>query len=97
MTVKQFEVVAGDARAGQFTAKVVLVDADGNQVDLGGGEGGPVVVAWADVTGKPATFAPATHTHTIANVTGLQAALDAKATTAALSALDARVAALEGA
>lgn len=96
MTVKQFEVVAGDARAGQFTAKVVLVDADGNQVDLGG-DGGPVVVAWADVTGKPATFAPATHTHTVANVTGLQAALDAKATTAALTALTGRVEALEGA
>lgn len=30
------------------------------------------------VTGKPSTFAPSSHTHTIANVTGLQAALDGK-------------------
>ena len=33
-------------------------------------------VAWAEITGKPATFAPSEHTHTIANVTGLQAKLD---------------------
>ena len=35
-------------------------------------------VAWDKVTGKPSTFAPSSHTHTIANVTGLQAALDGK-------------------
>lgn len=40
------------------------------------GAGEPVAVAWADVTGKPATFPPASHTHTVANVTGLQAILD---------------------
>ena len=33
-------------------------------------------VAWGSVTGKPSTFTPATHTHAIANVTGLQALLD---------------------
>ena len=36
-------------------------------------------VAWTGVTGKPTSFAPATHSHTIAQVTGLQAAIDAKA------------------
>lgn len=35
-------------------------------------------VAWANITGKPATFAPSSHTHVIADTTGLQAALDAK-------------------
>ena len=35
-------------------------------------------VAWADITGKPATFAPSAHTHAIADTTGLQAALDGK-------------------
>lgn len=35
-------------------------------------------VAWDKVTGKPSTFAPSSHTHTIANVTGLQTALDGK-------------------
>lgn len=36
-------------------------------------------VAWANVTGKPSTFTPSSHTHTIANVSGLQTALDNKA------------------
>lgn len=36
-------------------------------------------VAWNDITGKPSTFTPATHTHTIANITNLQSALDTKA------------------
>lgn len=34
---------------------------------------------WGEVTGKPSTFAPSAHTHTIANITGLQGALDLKA------------------
>ena len=39
-------------------------------------------VAWGDVTGKPTTFSPSAHTHSIGNITGLQTALDGKATTA---------------
>jgi len=35
-------------------------------------------VAWADITGKPSTFTPSAHTHIIADVTGLQTALDGK-------------------
>jgi len=33
---------------------------------------------WTEITGKPTTFTPATHTHAIADTTGLQAALDGK-------------------
>ena len=44
--------------------------------------------AWGDVTGKPSTFTPSAHTHAITDTTGLQAALDSKATAAALTALD---------
>ena len=33
---------------------------------------------WANLTGKPSTFPPSTHTHTLADVSGLQTALDAK-------------------
>lgn len=40
-----------------------------------GGEGGPV--AWAEVLNKPSVFPPAAHQHSIGDVTGLQAALDA--------------------
>lgn len=32
------------------------------------GSGGPVTVTWGDITGKPSTFAPATHTHTAAQI-----------------------------
>lgn len=35
-------------------------------------------VDWGGVSGKPSTFAPSSHTHTIANVTDLQTALDGK-------------------
>lgn len=34
---------------------------------------------WTGITGKPSSFPPSAHTHTIAQVTGLQGALDAKA------------------
>ena len=36
---------------------------------------------WAQVSGKPATFPPESHTHPVAEVDGLQAALDGKAAT----------------
>jgi len=45
-------------------------------VIYGMGEGGDAEVDWEDVTGKPTAFPPATHTHTIAQVTGLQDILD---------------------
>lgn len=38
-------------------------------------------VDWNNVTGKPATFPPSTHSHVIADVTGLQTALDGKQAT----------------
>ena len=41
--------------------------------------GSATSVPWSGVTGKPSTFTPSAHTHTIANVTGLQSALDGKA------------------
>lgn len=46
--------------------------------DTGGGGGGPTSVTWSDVTGKPSTFPPSSHTHSISDVTGLQTALDGK-------------------
>lgn len=46
------------------------------------GEPGPSGAStWAAITDKPATFAPSAHSHVIADVTGLQAALDGKTTT----------------
>lgn len=34
--------------------------------------------SWGEVTGKPSSFPPSAHTHSIANITGLQVALDGK-------------------
>lgn len=53
---------------------------NGVEVNLGGG-GSPSTVAWGDVTGKPATYAPSAHTHVVADVTGLQAMIDGKSPT----------------
>lgn len=50
----------------------------------------PTSVSWANLSDKPATFPPSAHTHTIANVTGLQAAIDAKAATTDPRFTDAR-------
>jgi hypothetical protein len=36
------------------------------------------VAPWSGITGKPSTFAPDAHNHTIGDVTGLQTALDGK-------------------
>ena len=48
------------------------------------GEGGQVVVDWDAILAKPTTFPPAPHAHVIADVTGLQDALDLKANLADL-------------
>ncbi|KUP31072.1 hypothetical protein AU387_15520 [Bacillus halotolerans] len=60
--------VANDLKLGDLLAK------------LEASSGATVEIKWADVTGKPSTFPPSAHTHTIANVTGLQTALDSKLT-----------------
>ena len=41
--------------------------------------GSATSVPWSGVTGKPSTFTPSAHTHTIANITNFQTALDGKA------------------
>ena len=38
-------------------------------------------VPWSGVTGKPSTFNPSSHTHTISDITNLQTTLDGKAAT----------------
>lgn len=60
-------------QARQFAS---LEDADARLTALEAGGGG--APAWSSITGKPATFPPEAHSHVIADVTGLQAALDGK-------------------
>lgn len=62
-------------------AWVEIVGQKGDKGDKGdtGEAGAAGASAWSDITGKPSTFTPSSHTHTIADTTGLQSALDAKA------------------
>ena len=49
-------------------------------------------VAWVDIADKPTVFPPSTHQHSISEVTGLQVALDGKASSAtAVLTTDARL------
>ena len=79
--------MAGDTTGSRWESKIpasaVYVERDGDLVllseilpDLDGGE---VTVSWDDIDGKPETFIPASHTHTISDIEGLQDALDGKA------------------
>lgn len=68
------------------TAKMYFV-VDDTKLDSEAGyeiytAGSATSVPWSGVTGKPTTFTPSAHTHTIANVTNLQTTLDGKATAA---------------
>jgi hypothetical protein len=93
LTKKQFVVVPdGEADPTQFLGQVVLVDEDGEPWSPGAGDSSPV--AWGDVTGKPSTFTPATHTHDIDDVTGLESRIaDLESQ---LEALETKVDGLEG-
>ena len=48
--------------------------------------GTAAAVPWSGITGKPSTFTPSAHTQAISTITGLQAALDNKFTTADMTA-----------
>lgn len=72
--------VVDEAIDGSKAIPVVLVtkNEDGEFEYIGGG-GGPV--DWESIENKPEEFPPEPHIHEIAQVTGLQAALDEKAPT----------------
>lgn len=49
--------------------------------------GGSVVIRWEDIEGKPLSYPPANHTHSIAQVAGLQDALDSKASVGSVASI----------
>jgi hypothetical protein len=59
-----------------------VLTTDGTNLSWVTPSGGGGAVAWADITGKPTTFAPSAHTHATSEVTGLDTALAGKASTA---------------
>lgn len=58
--------------------------------------GTAAAVPWSGITGKPSTFTPSEHTQAISTITGLQAALDNKFTTADMKAATADAAGAHG-
>jgi hypothetical protein len=68
------DAIYGPKTAGAWGAATPLVGPQG----LEGDPGPPGTTTWAGITDKPATFPPDAHTHPIADVTGLQTALDGK-------------------
>ena len=72
----------GAAGYGDMTIAVYDTDRDG-VVDRAKVADG---VVWAGVTGKPSTYYPSTHSHTIAQITSLQTTLDSKETPAGAQA-----------
>ena len=64
-----------DFGPGDMLAATYDTDADGKVDAAEVADAAP----WAGITGKPTSFTPATHSHPISQVTGLQTALDAKA------------------
>ena len=80
--------MAGEGKFG-LNIEAVYVNTDAGPVPLLEyleAQGGDVSVSWADVSGKPSTFAPDTHTHAIGDVDGLTAALADKADASDLAA-----------
>lgn len=55
------------------------IDAALDYVEANAGGGGGGSSAWADITGKPSTFTPSSHSHAISDTTGLTTALSGKA------------------
>ena len=72
-------VAHSDQRAVRFFEELTA-SANASEAAIAGLEaaGGVSSVDWVDVTGKPATFAPAPHSHAQSDVTGLVADLAAK-------------------
>lgn len=75
-----------EAATAQLESSGGIGDGDKGDITVSGGVwrvksellGGSGSSSWASVTGKPTTFPPETHTHVIADTTGLQSALDGK-------------------
>jgi hypothetical protein len=56
--------------------------------DLLDAQQGAYYLAWANFTGVPSTFTPSSHTHVIADTTGLQTAINAKLDSSSYTAAD---------
>lgn len=65
----------------EFVTRVEITNAE----DIGGGD---TEVAWGDITGKPSTFPPSSHTHSTSDITGLSDALAGKMNASVVDSLE---------
>lgn len=84
--LKTTSVQIGDTVKVTGTGKMYFVVDDSKLNSEDGYEvytaGSATSVPWAGITGKPSSYTPSAHTQAISTITGLQAALDGKATSA---------------
>ena len=80
------DVQKGDTVKVESTGKMYFIVDDANLDSEDGYEiytaGTATSVPWSGITGKPSTFTPSTHTHSTSQISGLDDALDGKATSA---------------
>lgn len=91
----RFDLTTSDVQLGdtvqQLDTGVMYLVVDTANLDSASGykeytAGSATSVPWSGVTGKPSTFTPSTHTHTIAQITSLQSTLDGKLSTSGTAA-----------
>ncbi|MFU0833869.1 MAG: hypothetical protein ACFWUC_13160 [Oscillospiraceae bacterium] len=73
-TTAYVQNVLSDVSAGDMLKSVYDTDGDGVVDNAEVADN----VLWSGITGKPSTYPPSNHTHSISNVSGLQSALDNK-------------------
>lgn len=80
------DVQKGDTVKVESTGKMYFIVDDTNLDSEDGYEiytaGTATSVPWSGITGKPSTFTPSSHTHSTSQISGLDDALDGKATSA---------------
>ena len=69
-------IASSDSLGGVKVGSGLTITSEGVLSATGGGTAD--AVAWDNITGKPSSFTPSTHTHTITDITGLQAELNTK-------------------
>lgn len=74
LSVDKIPIATSDSIGGIKIGSGLTITSDGTLSASGGGTADSV--AWDNITGKPATFPPSSHTHSSSDITDLQSKLD---------------------
>jgi len=103
-TTAQVSAYAANAQAGELVLdttlnKLYICYAAGTLTEVQGSDGSSAAIDWQDIVNKPSTYTPSAHTHVSNDVTDLSTTISTsiagKADASDLTALAARVTALE--